>query len=403
MTNTQVSMFMILPITQSMSAVASRFMLSRSTVSRHLHQMEEELGLDLFVNRGSSSGLTLDGATLLPAVKQLDDAFRGIFIAAGNTGISRETAPEISTDELDTILAVQKHLNSSECSEVLNLSESAISKRVLKTEETLGVHLFDRARGSSIKMEESAIPVLSAIERAMNACSALKREAGDLAVKNGKKLIVGIPPHLSNAVENRLISDFCMANPDIELVIVEAFLQEMLDRFNAGAIDVIISKYVKSGGRAPNFGSLEDCTILDLGKLVLHVVLPSEHPLAREKEISISQLKDVPFLIVGDLHNPRSIINRFIDACRESGFEPNVTAYPKISRGVLMSFVTNNKFATLSLSGPEFDLPGMSFVPLREPFMDISVIMAVKKKRTFTKALSRILSFAMDYTKDHDL
>ncbi|MBQ2042567.1 MAG: hypothetical protein II485_05210, partial [Firmicutes bacterium] len=60
-------------------------------------------------------------------------------------------------------------------------------------------------------------------------------------------------------------------------------------------------------------------------------------------------------------------------------------------------------FATLSLSGPEFDLPGMSFVPLREPFMDISVIMAVKKKRTFTKALSRILSFAMDYTKDHDL
>ena len=68
MTNTQVSMFMILPITQSMSAVASRFMLSRSTVSRQLHQMEEELGLDLFVNKGSSSGLTLDGATLLPAV-----------------------------------------------------------------------------------------------------------------------------------------------------------------------------------------------------------------------------------------------------------------------------------------------------------------------------------------------
>ena len=402
MTNTQVSMFLILPITQSMSAVASRFMLSRSTVSRQLHQMEEELRLSLFVNKGSSSGLTLDGATLLPAVKQLDDAFRGIFIAAGNTGISRETAPEISTDELDTILAVQKYLNYSECSEILNLSESAISKRVLKTEETLGVHLFDRVRGSSIKMEESAASVFSAIEKALNIYGSLMREAGNIAQKNGKKLIVGVPPHLSNIVENRFISDFCVENPDIEIVIVEAFLQEMVERFNAGAIDVMLTKFIQSRGGS-NFGNLDDCTVIDITGCDLHVVLPTDHPLADEPELSIEQLNGVPFIIVGDTDNPKSIFYRFYDACRESGFEPDLTSYPRITRGVLQSFVTNKKYATLSLSAPDHIIPGMTFVPLKQSFMKISVVLIARKSRTLTKAVSRILSFAMDYTKQHDL
>ena len=400
MTNIQAEMFLSLSEGQSINSIAERFMLCRTSVSRQLHQIEEELDLTLLSATGSGTRLTLEGATIMPEVKRFSDSVHAVLQAAGQHDSTQKnnTDPVLSTDDLKIILTVNKRLNYSDCSDILHLSEAGISKRILKIEDALGIRLFDRVRGSSIKVRPEASCVFSAVEKAENSYGELLGEAYNLAKNKGKKLVVGVPPHLSNKIENKFLADFCISNPDIELVIVEAFLSELIDRFNSGSLDVILSKKVTSDGLDSTFKDLEDCFTIDMGDCDLHVVLPSCHPLASKKELELYQLKDTRFMIVGNRNNKRSIIHRFVDACRKSGFEPNATSYPRITKGVLLNYVRNYHYATLSLSGPESYYPDIAFIPLKQPFIRSSVVLIIKQGKPLTRAKSRILSFAMDYS-----
>ncbi|HKH74270.1 MAG TPA: LysR family transcriptional regulator, partial [Vicinamibacterales bacterium] len=60
--------------TLSVTKAAERLHISQPPLSRHIHQLEEELGLTLFVRHRHGVTLTEDGSCLLEKARELDAA-----------------------------------------------------------------------------------------------------------------------------------------------------------------------------------------------------------------------------------------------------------------------------------------------------------------------------------------
>lgn len=94
-------------------------------------------------------------------------------------------------------------------------------------------------------------------------------------------------------------------------------------------------------------------------------VLPAGHPLAGESRISLSQLKDDPFLFLDKAESsiPHDHAMRL---CREAGFTPRVAAvYPNVET-VVMMVQAGAGVSLLSSFAPLQGLTGVVCIPLTE-------------------------------------
>ncbi|MBP2058517.1 DNA-binding transcriptional LysR family regulator [Lactobacillus colini] len=209
---------------------------------------------------------------------------------------------------LNDFLAVAKFNNFSDAAESLYISQSSLSKNIKKLEDIEGVKLFNRnTTGTSLthygKIYLNYAKKISSLE---NQCD---REIKD-AYQQQSTLQIGAIPSANEYGITELIIKF-MKESKIKCHVMND-TSGTLEKFLAESkLDLAFIKNSEN----------TSFTSIPFKDDILMAVLPSNHPLAKNKTINLKELKDNDFIFEPVNSRP---YNLCVNLCEQVGFTPNV-------------------------------------------------------------------------------
>lgn len=252
------------------------------------------------------------------------------------------------------VLAVAEHKNFSLAAQVCHIGQPALSQQIAKLEKELGVALFHRNSRGAI-LTEAGKEFTQRARQILQLSEALESEMASYAGMRKGTLNTGVITSLHCIDFGGMLSAFCGTYPEISVNIVQGgthdLMQQLLDR----KLDLAFSNKPLSG--LP--GGLD---FLKLEEDNYHLAVPADHPLAKEKTVSLRQLKQERFIF----HQPAQVASELCrKACQKAGFEPNIvcrsssptTGFYMVRGGLGVALFPSEEFRARKLDGVvELDL-----------------------------------------------
>ncbi len=214
---------------------------------------------------------------------------------------------------LRSFLVVAEELNVGRAAERLHLTQPTLSRQIAALEHDLGVPLFARVRrrfsltaAGEVFRTAARDVVRRADEAARDARRAHRGELGTLRLRFVQSATFEALP--------RLLGAFRTAYPQVVLDVETMTTLRQTAALRAGQIDVGLL-------RPPVDDPTLATRVISLDPLV--VALPAGHPLARRRKLSLTELKDEPFVLYTRSFGP-SVQDSIIGYCLAAGFTPRV-------------------------------------------------------------------------------
>ncbi len=198
--------------------------------------------------------------------------------------------PDLEFHHIRAFLAVARTGNFTKAAGELGLSQSALSRSVQKLELQVGKPLFERhPRSVSLSavgeiFYPRAVEILRLVEDSFREIS----EIGE-----GGQIRLGTIPTIAPYFLPQALRDFSTQSPDIKVAVFEGPSEMLIKKCALGEIDAAIL--------ALPF-DVENFAVTELFTEELYLVMPSNHALARQNEIAISDVQDIPFVMLGEGH-----------------------------------------------------------------------------------------------------
>lgn len=126
--------------------------------------------------------------------------------------------------------------------ERLKVAQPALSLSIRELERELNLRLFDRTTrrveltGAGREFLQSADKLLADLDRAV-------RDARDLSEKKRGRIVIAAPPLLAAMIVPAAIAEYNTAHPGIDVGLVDARNDQILDRLRAGEADLAIGTF----------------------------------------------------------------------------------------------------------------------------------------------------------------
>ena len=214
--------------------------------------------------------------------------------------------------QLSYFTEVAKQMSFSKAAEQLRVSQPSLSKMVKTLEDELGVVLFDRTT-KKMELTDAGKIVIVKAQEITRLIQNLSSELSDvMKIKKGS-IKIGIPPIIGSLFFPKLVSDFQLLYPNIEVELVEEGAKIIEKLVQEGSVDVGISLL-------PIDEDLFNVYPFAFSKLML-IVYP-EHLLANAKQVSLFELRDEPIIL---LRKEFALHNLIFESCIQAGFEPTIS------------------------------------------------------------------------------
>ena len=256
----------------------------------------------------------------------------------------------------------------------LYISQSSLSKQIMKLEQELGVMLWDRSRRKAGLTEagnifyQDALILLKQYSQSRNRLDRFRTESQ-------LTLSVGTLPILTQYQLTPGFRDFQAAHPGIRLTLHEVEELELMEGFEKGIYDLVI------GREAMFYGA--NCQTQLIAGDQLAAVLDSSHPLAFRSSLCLEELKDEDFIFM----NPyTSIYNLCVIRCREAGFSPRILRTARVE-SILSAVLIGEGISLLAGNSVRIFKPEhIAVIPLT-PKIPLPVVLARHKERPVTRAM----------------
>ncbi len=209
----------------------------------------------------------------------------------------------ITMRQLQVFQAVAKHLSYTRASEILYLTQPAVSMQIRQLEETLGLPLFEKIgkrvqlTGAGRSLVGYSQRIAEQLEEMRDLFTALRSgEAGTL------RLAV---PSTANAFATLLLARFCRSHPGINFTIDVANRRRVVEQLANNDTDLVIM------GKPPDEPYLLRERFMN-NPLVL--IAAPDHPLAQCHGIPLRDLSKEVFLIREQGSGTRTAMERFFTA-----------------------------------------------------------------------------------------
>jgi DNA-binding transcriptional LysR family regulator len=254
-------------------------------------------------------------------------------------------------------VAVAEDRHFGRAAERMYIAQPALSQHIRRLERELGVQLFDRsARHVRLTPAGEAFLVvarrmLRQVEEGTDA--ARRAEAGETG-----SLAVGVNMSVGAPVLSVLLRHWHRARPAVRPRLTSGSARELVDLVRRRELDLaLVDGPVTDGG-------LDSALVLD-DRLV--VVLPVDHPLAREEVVPLRALRSERFVAVSR-RSSMSLHDRLIELCAAAGFNPDI-ALEVDDADLLPVAVTAGLgvglVASISVAGRT--MPGLVWRPVADP------------------------------------
>ncbi|MEL7226112.1 MAG: LysR substrate-binding domain-containing protein, partial [Cyanobacteria bacterium J06576_12] len=219
----------------------------------------------------------------------------------------------IELRQLRYFVTVAQELNFTRAAEQLKIAQPPLSRQIQALEKALELQLFQRTNRRVTLTTAGEVflgecqQILSQVDRSIQVAQrAAKGETGQLTI--------GFEGSFHNETVLSIIQSFRSQFPDVDLV-----LQEMS---SGKQMDALLFRHIDVGFVDPIFRR-EEISIIQLPTEPLVVVLAASHLLAGQDSIDISQLEKASW-ITGQRDEGCGLLIRFLEACRQAGFTPNI-------------------------------------------------------------------------------
>lgn len=214
-------------------------------------------------------------------------------------------------------LASLEPINFSHAAEMLNIPQPYLSQQIKRLEQELGVELFNRKQRPAVltpaghEFLKETRHILSQLDHAT--VSAQRAHRGEIG-----QLRVGINISISNSKFPELFLAFRSSFPSVDITLHEMISRDQIEQLQNQQLDVGFFH----SHELDDFDCKDDFETLLFIEESLIIVLPERHPLAKQPQVKIADLKDEQFVLPSALI--RGFRQQIIALCQQAGFFPKI-------------------------------------------------------------------------------
>ena len=299
---------------------------------------------------------------------------------------------------LEAVIAVAENLSYSKAAQVVNCSQSSVSRQVGIVERELGVEIFKHIKGGRVELTDYGKRMLPMIREIMSSFSYLQDSAG-------KKSDSSIPFRLgvykgpfTYGAKEKLFTEIVLAHPELMFSITECRRADAVEMISAGKMDAALlyraffvnEKNSRIKADEPNIKARE------LFIKYPSIAMPKDHPLARKGTISFEELKYQEFIMSADISrigrgNLAVQHDGFLRSCNHFGFTPRIRSITDTPSNDTRTaaLLTNGWMYPTFLPNNMNDVENVAFIPVEEPiFYSKYYLLTPKKERPGTDTVA---------------
>ncbi|HEY9703491.1 MAG TPA: LysR family transcriptional regulator [Allocoleopsis sp.] len=267
----------------------------------------------------------------------------------------------------------------------LNIEQSNLSQQIKNLENKLKVTLFNRKKRpiqltkAGEEFLKEARLILNQVDRAI--------ETAKLA-HNGQigRLIVGFNSSISNSVLPDILIKFRALCPDVKLILQEHTANSLIKGLETQQIDIALMHWSELNHKKQGL-----CVKL-IKKECLVLVLPENHYLATQTEISLKSLANESFILPPS-HLSYSLYEQIVNLCSQVGFVPKVTQEATLMLTILSLVAGGMGISLLPINVENIQRKGVVYRKIQEQTPMLKIV-AVYREDNSSVVLSKFLKAA---------
>lgn len=201
---------------------------------------------------------------------------------------------ELEFRHLEYAIAVKKHQGFIQAALALELDQGFLSKQIQRLETRLGFKLFDRTT-RPLGLTEAGSTFLEKADQILTQTQRAVERAQETQAGHWGQLNVGINTSIANSKLPAIVQAFCTQFPNINLVLQELASYDQIKQLKSHQIDV--GFFHKHNLQDLTKGEREIFAISPILSETLVIVLPQDHPLAKQPRVSLAKLSGEPFVL----------------------------------------------------------------------------------------------------------
>ncbi|MBT2654578.1 LysR family transcriptional regulator [Bacillus sp. ISL-18] len=294
----------------------------------------------------------------------------------------------MNIEQLKYVMAIVKHQHLTNASYEVSISQSSLSKYLIKLEKELGgVQLFDRTT-RTVKLTAAGQEFAKYANRILDEYDHLLNEMRTFTHGERGVLSVGTIPVYSSRGLISLFASFQKKYPEIQLDITEKMSSELIGLLKKAELDMAFIALPE------NFEKLEAFSAYPMIKDEVVLITQKGHPYASRKAISLSEVKNEPFIL---MNQASTLFQICIDACKKAGFTPDIT-HESSQIDIIVGLVAEGLGVSLitSKEAEYFSTANISLIRLEKSITHTTALV-VSNRMKRSNAMKAFLNHAQDW------
>lgn len=233
------------------------------------------------------------------------------------------------------VYAVYRELSFSRAAQKLFISQPALSSKIKKVEERVGMPLFDRST-NPISLTSAGRCYIDAVEQVAAVEDELNARLGQLSLRKEGTVTVGSATYFCSYILPDLVLQFQQQRPGATVALLEGNIGDLTQNLLSGAVDFVLDvDDLELPQFERQFWSQEELLLAVPAHLPINEELvgfrlsfeqarSGRHDTPDVPRVSLSSFQNEKFLLLkkgNDLHR------RALSMCRSAGFKPQVLMY----------------------------------------------------------------------------
>ena len=203
--------------------------------------------------------------------------------------------------KLKVFCTVAETKSFSKTSEIIHLTQPAVSLQIQALEEMYETKLFDRS-SSKVTLTPAGEVLYKYAKDILALYVSAEKVIGEMTGLVKGSITIGAGSTIGNYLLPSVISDFRKAHPKIKVHLFVANMQRVIELLNAGNINLgLVEGDVKR----------QKMVVEKLISDELLVIVPIHHPWSKRKDVSVAELIDEPFILREAGSGTRQTIEKF--------------------------------------------------------------------------------------------
>ena len=291
--------------------------------------------------------------------------------------------------QLEYFVAVADEANFTRAAERLHVAQPGVSAQVKRLEAELGQELLDRS-GRRVTLTEVGAAVLPHARAALAAAGGVRATADELSglVRGRATLGVVEPVAIGTLDHIDLLARFHAAHPGVEISLIEAGTDALVEGLRDGSIDLAFAGF---GASDP-----DGIEVLVVATTELVAAVAPGDPLVGRKQVRLAELAGRDLVGMARGTGLRRILD---EACAAIGVQPRV-AFEASDPHVVASIAARGLGVAIVPAGLADAYPGVEVVPIRRPRMRGRLALAWRAGGPASPAGRALLALARDAVSD---